>query len=226
MLDALLVFEPNNLRRLAEGVGTTLLIALVCIVFSLVGGVFMGIVMAFGRAPIKFACRLYLESIRIIPLLVWLFIVYFGFAVLFNWHMGAMTASILVFSAWGIAEMMDLTRGALTSINRHQIQSAQALGLKRSQITFYIIFPQAFLALLPSSINLFTRIIKTTSLVSLIGVVDLLKVGQQMIEINLFKMPNASFYVYGWIFIVYFLLCYPLSYWGKYLEKRYHNNRG
>ncbi|BCZ19599.1 hypothetical protein NHP190012_12410 [Helicobacter sp. NHP19-012] len=94
------------------------------------------------------------------------------------------------------------------------------------QITLYILFPQAFLALLPSSVNLFTRMVKTTALISLIGAIDLLKVGQQIIEVNLIHMPHASFYVYGLIFILYFALCYPLSYLSQHLEKKYQHNRG
>ncbi|BCZ17183.1 Glutamine ABC transporter, permease protein GlnP [Helicobacter sp. NHP19-003] len=174
----------------------------------------------------KLVCRVYLEAVWIVPLLAWLFIVYFGLAALFDLHIEAFMAGVVVFSLWGAAEMMDLTRGALSSISKHQAQSATALGLKPLQTTFYILFPQALLALLPASVNLFTRMIKTTALISLIGAIDLLKVGQQIIEVNLINMPHASFFVYGLIFILYFALCYPLSYLSQYLEKKYQHNRG
>ncbi|GMB96484.1 amino acid ABC transporter permease [Helicobacter sp. NHP22-001] len=226
MLEVLQLFNADNLGRLAEGLGTTLALALISIFFSLVGGLSLGVLMAFGGRWVKLACRVYLEAVRIVPLLVWLFIVYFGLASLFNLHFGAFMAGVVVFSLWGVAEMMDLTRGALTSIAKHQSQSATALGLKPLQITLYILFPQAFLALLPSSVNLFTRMVKTTALISLIGAIDLLKVGQQIIEVNLIHMPHASFYVYGLIFILYFALCYPLSYLSQHLEKKYQHNRG
>ncbi|WP_120945264.1 amino acid ABC transporter permease [Helicobacter labacensis] len=225
MLEGLRVFEPDNLARLAEGLFTTLQVALISIVIALIGGVGLGVVMAFGGRIARFVCRVYLESVRIIPLLVWLFLVFFGSATVFGWHLHAILASIIVFGVWGAAEMMDLTRGALTSTNTHQIQSARALGLSENQTIWLIIFPQAFLALMPASINLFSRIIKTTALMSLIGAVELLKVGQQLIEINILKIPNASFYVYGLIFALYFMLCYPLSYLSQYLEKKYQHNR-
>ncbi|MFC3847132.1 amino acid ABC transporter permease [Helicobacter baculiformis] len=226
MLKGLAVFDWDNLARLIEGLLTTLEVALASIIIALVGGVALGVVMAFGGRWLKGLCRVYLESIRIIPLLVWLFLVFFGSATLFGWHLHALWASIIVFGAWGVAEMMDLTRGALTSTSMHQIQSARALGLSGTQTTWLIIFPQAFLALLPASINLFTRMIKTTALMSLIGAMELLKVGQQLIEINILKIPNASFYVYGVIFILYFALCYPLSYLSQSLEKKYQYHRG
>ncbi|NHA19326.1 amino acid ABC transporter permease, partial [Helicobacter pylori] len=205
------LLELDNLKRLLEGFEITLLIALSSAVISIVVGMLLGSLMAFGSQIVVLACRVYLESIRIIPLLAWLFIVYFGLASLFDLHISAVLASIIVFSLWGGAEMMDLTRGVLTSVSKHQVESALALGLDSKKVIFNIIFPQSFLSLLPSSLNLFTRMIKTTALVSLIGAIDLLKVGQQIIELNLLRMPNASFVVYGVILMFYFSLCYSLS---------------
>ncbi|WP_033604571.1 ABC transporter permease subunit [Helicobacter pylori] len=220
------LLELDNLKRLLEGFEITLLIALSSAIVSIIFGVLLGSLMAFGSQFLIFLCRVYLESIRIIPLLAWLFIVYFGLASLFDLHISAILASIVVFSLWGSAEMMDLTRGVLTSVSKHQVESALALGMDSKSVIFNIIFPQSFLSLLPSSLNLFTRMIKTTALVSLIGAIDLLKVGQQIIELNLLRMPNASFVVYGVILMFYFSLCYSLSLYSSYLEKKFQYIRG
>ncbi|WQZ80084.1 amino acid ABC transporter permease [Helicobacter pylori] len=220
------LLELDNLKRLLEGFETTLLIALSSAVISIIVGMLLGSLMAFGSKIMVLACRVYLESIRIIPLLAWLFIVYFGLASWFDLHISAVLASVIVFSLWGGAEMMDLTRGVLTSVSKHQVESALALGLDSKKVIFNIIFPQSFLSLLPSSLNLFTRMIKTTALVSLIGAIDLLKVGQQIIELNLLRMPNASFVVYGVILMFYFSLCYSLSLYSYYLEKKFQHIRG
>ncbi len=220
------LLELDNLKRLLEGFETTLLIALSSAVISIVVGILLGSLMAFGSQIVVLACRVYLESIRIIPLLAWLFIVYFGLASWFDLHISAVLASVIVFSLWGGAEMMDLTRGVLTSVSKHQVESALALGLDSKKVIFNIIFPQSFLSLLPSSLNLFTRMIKTTALVSLIGAIDLLKVGQQIIELNLLRMPNASFVVYGVILMFYFSLCYSLSLYSSHLEKKFQHIRG
>ncbi|GAA9258550.1 amino acid ABC transporter permease [Helicobacter pylori] len=220
------LLELDNLKRLLEGFETTLLIALSSAVISIVIGILLGSLMAFGSKIVVLACRVYLESIRIIPLLAWLFIVYFGLASWFDLHISAVLASVIVFSLWGGAEMMDLTRGVLTSVSKHQIESALALGMDSKRVIFNIIFPQSFLSLLPSSLNLFTRMIKTTALVSLIGAIDLLKVGQQIIELNLLRMPNASFVVYGVILMFYFSLCYSLSLYSSHLEKKFQHIRG
>jgi polar amino acid transport system permease protein len=76
---------------------------------------------------------------------------------------------------------------------------------------------------MPGAINLTTRMIKTTSLVVLIGVVEVLKVGQQIIEANFLKSPSASFWVYSLIFFFYFILCMPISQVSKRLERRWQN---
>ncbi|WRA66195.1 amino acid ABC transporter permease [Helicobacter pylori] len=220
------LLELDNLKRLLEGFEITLLIALSSAIVSIVVGMLLGSLMAFGSKIMVLACRVYLESIRIIPLLAWLFIVYFGLASWFDLHISAVLASIIVFSLWGGAEMMDLTRGVLTSVSKHQVESALALGLDSKKVIFNVIFPQSFLSLLPSSLNLFTRMIKTTALVSLIGAIDLLKVGQQIIELNLLRMPNASFVVYGVILMFYFSLCYSLSLYSSHLEKKFQHIRG
>ncbi|WP_088296780.1 amino acid ABC transporter permease [Helicobacter pylori] len=220
------LLELDNLKRLLEGFEITLLIALSSAVISIIVGILLGSLMAFGSKIVVLACRVYLESIRIIPLLAWLFIVYFGLASWFDLHISAVLASVIVFSLWGGAEMMDLTRGVLTSVSKHQVESTLALGMDSKKVIFNIIFPQSFLSLLPSSLNLFTRMIKTTALVSLIGAIDLLKVGQQIIEINLLRMPNASFVVYGVILMFYFSLCYSLSLYSFYLEKKFQHIRG
>lgn len=220
------LLELDNLKRLLEGFEITLLIALSSAVISIVVGMLLGSLMAFGSQIVVLACRVYLESIRIIPLLAWLFIVYFGLASWFDLHISAVLASVIVFSLWGGAEMMDLTRGVLTSVSKHQVESALALGLDSKKVIFNVIFPQSFLSLLPSSLNLFTRMIKTTALVSLIGAIDLLKVGQQIIELNLLRMPNASFVVYGVILMFYFSLCYSLSLYSSHLEKKFQHIRG
>ncbi|WP_219026251.1 amino acid ABC transporter permease [Helicobacter pylori] len=220
------LLELDNLKRLLEGFEITLLIALSSAMISIIVGMLLGSLMAFGSKIMVLACRVYLESIRIIPLLAWLFIVYFGLASWFDLHISAVLASVIVFSLWGGAEMMDLTRGVLTSVSKHQVESALALGMDSKRVIFNIIFPQSFLSLLPSSLNLFTRMIKTTALVSLIGAIDLLKVGQQIIELNLLRMPNASFVVYGVILMFYFSLCYSLSLYSSHLEKKFQHIRG
>ena len=117
--------------------------------------------------------------------------------------------------------MSDLVRGALVSIPVHQYESGEALGLSKVQIYRYIVVPQTLRRLIPLSINLITRMIKTTSLVLMIGVVEILKVAQQIIEANRTASPNAAFGIYLVVFLLYFFAGWPISMAARYLEQRW-----
>ncbi|MGO1591222.1 MAG: amino acid ABC transporter permease [Ancrocorticia sp.] len=215
------LFEGTNFTRLLYGLWITIRIAGISLIFSMVIGIFVGIAMTSQNRVVRFLMRIYLEFIRIMPQLVLLFIVYFGLARSTGINLTGEISAIIVFTLWGAAEMGDLVRGALTSIPAHQYQSAAALGLTRAQQYRYVILPQTIRRLAPLSINLATRMIKTTTLVALIGVVEALKVGQQIIDANRFEFPDAALWIYGVIFILYFIICYPLSVAARKLEKKW-----
>lgn len=213
------LFQASHLERLMWGLWATAKIAFISVFFSAIFGTVFGVIMTSKNIVVKALCRLYLEAIRIIPILVLLFVFYFGFATWFNWQFSAMWVCVVVFVLWGTAEMGDLVRAAITSIDQHQRDSAYALGLNHIQTLIYVIFPQSLKRVTPGAINLFTRMVKTSSLAVLIGVVEVIKVGQQIIENSLLTVPSASLWIYGFIFILYFLICYPLSRLSAHLEK-------
>lgn len=217
------LFQGINMQRLLGGLLITGRIALVSIILSTVLGIAFGLIMLRKNKIIKILCRIYLEAIRIIPLLVWLFIFYFGVTKAFRIHLDGEVVCIIVFTLWGTAEMGDIVRGAVTSLPVHQKESGKAIGLTDLQIYRYIIIPQAVRRLVPAAINLATRMIKTTSLAVLIGVIEVLKVGQQIIEISIFKNPTASLWVYGFIFFLYFIICYPVTVFSKKLEEKWQS---
>lgn len=189
------------------------------VVFYLV--ILLGVLMTFKNPILKAILRVYLEIIRIMPQMVLLFLVYFGTTRAFGWDLPGETASIIVFVLWGTAEMSDLVRGALIAIPKHQYESSEALGMSRAQTYWYIIIPQTVRRLIPLSINLITRMIKTTSLVLMIGVVEVLKVSQQIIEANRMASPNAAFGIYLTVFMLYFLACWPINLLASCLEKKW-----
>ena len=165
-------------------------------------------------------CRMYLEIVRIMPQLVLLFLVYFGAAKHLGVDISGELAAVIVFTFWGTAEMGDLVRSALISTPKHQYESGYSLGLTKLQVYWHIILPQTVRQLLPSAVNLFTRMIKTTSLVVLIGVAEVVKVGKQIIDASRYDNPKAALWIYGTIFILYFVVCYPISKLSAVLEKR------
>ena len=215
------LFAGQNAARLAHGLWLTAQISLISVALSCVLGTMFGLLMRADNRLIRAVCRLYLETIRIVPILVWLFVLYFGLATWTQIHISGLWVCVWVFVMWGTAEMGDLVRGALGSIEKHQVESARALGLSPWQVFRCIELPQGMRRVLPGAINLFTRMVKTSSLAALIGVLEIVKVGQQIIETSLLSVPNASLWVYGLIFIIYFICCYPLSLWAASLEKRW-----
>ncbi len=218
-----ILFQGRNLERLLSGLLVSFRIAIIAIILSSILGILFGVIMTTKNIWVRVICRIYLEAIRIIPVLVWLFIFYFGVTKVFRIHLDGVVVCIIVFTLWGIAEMGDIVRGAITSLPKHQFDSGKALGLTNARIYYHIIIPQAVKRMLPGAINLATRMIKTTSLAVLIGVIEVLKVGQQIIETSILKSPTASFYVYGFIFLLYFIICYPISLLSKKLEKKWEN---
>lgn len=214
------ILNETNFLRLMAGLWITVKISLISIIISLIGGLILGVLMSSKNKFIYIILKICLEIVRIMPQLVWLFIVYFGLSSVFSFS--AITASIIVFSIWGVFEMMDLVRGAVLSIPKHTFESAASLGLKKVQIYIYVIIPLALRRLIPGAINLLSRMIKSTSIVVLIGVVEVLKVSQQIIELNLLTNNYAPLIVYGFVFFLYFAICYPVSKLSKILENRWN----
>ena len=215
------LLKGQNFVRLLTGLVAALRISLIAVLISIPLGILLGVLMTWKHPVVKAILRIYLEIVRIMPQMVLLFLVFFGTTRAFGWDLSGENASIIVFSFWGTAEMSDLVRGALISIPVHQYESSEALVMSKAQTYWYIIIPQTLRRLIPLSINLITRMIKTTSLILMIGVVEILKVAQQIIEANRMSSPNAAFGIYLVVFLLYFLACWPISMFARYLERRW-----
>ncbi|HBP09433.1 MULTISPECIES: amino acid ABC transporter permease [unclassified Treponema] len=229
MLDSItnsfnVIFMGKNFLRLLQGLLVTIEIAAVSVVFSIILGFLLGALMTVKIKPLQIICKIYLEFMRIMPQLVLLFLAYFGLTRAFGISISGEAASVLVFTLWGTAEMGDLVRGALESIPRHQYESAKSIGLNEKQIYIYVIIPQTLRRLIPLAMNLITRMIKTTSIVVFVGVIEVVKIGQQIIDANRLTVPTAAIAVYAVIFFMYFIVCWPLSILAGKLEKRQKDN--
>ncbi|MCR4947036.1 MAG: amino acid ABC transporter permease [Lachnospiraceae bacterium] len=215
------LLKGSNMIRLLGGLLVALRISLVSVCISIILGTVLGVAMTFKSPVVRGVLRVYLEIVRIMPQMVLLFLVYFGATKAMGINLSAEAASVIVFTFWGTAEMSDLVRGALKGIPKIQYESSVALGLSNVQTYAYVIVPQIIRRMIPLSINLITRMIKTTSLVMMIGIVEVLKVGQQIIEANRKSSPNAAFGVFLTIFGLYFIACWPISRLSKHLEKKW-----
>lgn len=215
-----ILLQWHTFERLLIGLSITLKIAVLSILFSWCCGIFLGVIRTFNRVSIQLIARIYLELFRFVPILVWLYVLYYLIAANFNINLNAQFVAVLVFTLWGTAEMSDIIRGALIAVPKHQTESAVAIGFNKKQLYYYVLLPQALKNAIPAMINLSVRMIMTTSLLFTLGITEVIKVGQQMIESASLSNPMASFWIYGIIFIFYFLICYPLSVLSRRMIRR------
>ena len=219
--DLQVLADGNNFQRLLMGLGVSIQIALASMGLSIVLGTLLGVVMSSPSKIVRVITQTYLQFVRIMPQLVLLFLVYFDATRAWGLNLDARVAAVIVFTLWGTAELGDLVRAAIESVPRHQYLSAAALGIEGRALYRHVVLPQALRGLIPATINLTNRMIMTTSLVALIGVVEVLKVAQQIIDANRFEYPSAALWIYGVVFLLYFLVCFPISLAARKLEERW-----
>lgn len=219
--DLQVLADGNNFQRLLMGLGVSIQIALASMGLSIVLGTLLGVVMSSPSKIVRVITQTYLQFVRIMPQLVLLFLVYFDATRAWGLNLDARVAAVIVFTLWGTAELGDLVRAAIESVPRHQYLSAATLGIEGRALYRHVVLPQALRGLIPATINLTNRMIMTTSLVALIGVVEVLKVAQQIIDANRFEYPSAALWIYGVVFLLYFLVCFPISLAARKLEERW-----
>ncbi|WP_426451891.1 amino acid ABC transporter permease [Paenibacillus sp. S-38] len=206
----------QSLPQMGRGALATAEIALASIACSAAGGLIFGALRTSRLGPLRVVLRIYLELFRAVPILVWLFFFFFGLPIFFGIDIPNFQCAVLVLSLWGITEMGEVVRGALQSLPKGQREAGRAIGLSERQLLIHVLLPAAVRRMLPPGINVCTRLIKTTSLTVLIGVMEAIKAGQQIIE-----RTGESLLIYGSLFVFYFALCYPLSAFSRRLERRW-----
>ena len=155
-----------------------------------------------------------LEAIQGTPLLAQLFVFFFGFAI-FGYRVSPWIAAGVAFSIYASAFLAEIWRGCVEAVPRQQWEASAALGLGFGQQLRYVIVPQAFRISIPPTVGFLVQLVKNTSLASVIGFVELTREGQ--ITTGATFRP---FLVYGIVALLYFLICFPLSQWSQYLERR------
>ncbi|MFN8090361.1 MAG: amino acid ABC transporter permease [Mycobacterium sp.] len=214
------LFVGSNFSRLMGGLAVSVRVSVLALLIGVPAGVILGALWTLPSRALDLVLRLYLEFFRIIPTLVLLFLAYYILPRELGFRVDGETVAVVAFALWIAAEMSDIVRGALISVPVVQVEGARALALGRLQQLRYVQLPQSLNLMVPATINLATRVIKTTSLLLLISVVDVVNVGQQIMEANRDRYPDAAFWVYSFIFVLYFLACYPLAAAANRLEFR------
>lgn len=209
------LLTEHQLLFLLRGFGWTLALSLL----AFAGGGLLGFVLALVRVyaprPLRGAAMLYIKLIQGTPLLILLFLTYFGLPAL-GVNVDPILAAAFGLSVYVAAYLGEIWRGCLEAVPRTQEEAALCLALRWHQRLLHVILPQALKIATPPTVGFLVQIVKNTSLASAIGFVELARAGQML--------NNATFrpfLIFMLVAALYFALCYPLSAWSRRLEGRF-----
>lgn len=204
----------NELLFLLQGLKWTLLLSAI----GFIGGGVFGLLIALARtADIKVlrqAAGGYISVFQGTPLLMQLFVVYYGIA-LFGFNVEAWVAVAIAFTLHASAFLGEVWRGAIQAIPKGQSEAANALGLHYASRMKDIVLPQALRISLPATVGFLVQLIKGTSLAAIVGFIELARAGQ-----IISNQTYRPLIVFGIVGAIYFVICWPLSLYGARLEHR------
>ncbi|SAL38724.1 ABC amino acid transporter, inner membrane subunit [Caballeronia udeis] len=207
-------FTAAHLFYLMHSIWWTLVLSALAFVLGSIGGFGVMLARISPRRWLSRPAMVYIEAIQGIPLLILLFIVYFGLSV-YGFQVPALVAAGLALMVYTSAYLGDIWRGCIDAMPKPQWEAAECLSLTRWQTLRLVIIPQALRLALPPTVGFLVQVIKMTSLASVIGFVELTRAGQ-IINNSIFQ----PFLVFGLVGVFYFVLCYPLSRWSQSMEKK------
>jgi polar amino acid transport system permease protein len=199
--------------------GWTLLLTAVAFATGSLGGGALAIMRLSQSRFLSLAARTYILIIQSIPVLMVLFMSYYGLS-LFGIELPAFFAAAASLAIYVSAYLAEIWRGSIESVPFQQWEASSSLALTRTQQYRYIIIPQAIRISLPPTVGFLVQLVKNTSIVSVVGFVELSRAGQ--------LVNNATFrpfQVFAAVAVIYFLICFPLSRLSRYLERVMHAGR-
>ncbi len=213
-MDSFIFIQERLLPSLLEGTSVTIKLILLSIPFGLLTGIIVAVGRVYGNKPISMICRLYVLFFKGCPLLLLLFMIYFGLPPI-GISLSPMAASVLGFVLCNGAYSSEYIRGAIQSVKIGQITAAEALGMTRFQGVLYIILPQAFRRALPGVGNEIIYLIKYSSLAYMITCIELTGAGK-IVAARFFRFTE-TFMVIGIIYLILVTIATKLL---KYAERK------
>ena len=187
-------------------------------VLAFAGGAVVGLTVALMRTSAsraaQWAAIVYIRIFQGTPLLLQLFLVFFG-ADMVGLSLGPWLSAVLGFSLNAGAFLGEIWRGSIQSIARGQTEAARALGLHYLPLMLRVVLPQALRIAIPPTVGFTVNLIKSTSLASIIGFVELTRAGQMVNNATI-----RPFIVFGLVAAIYFAICWPLTIAAGRLERR------
>ena len=209
----------NHLLYLLEAARWTILLSLI----AFVGGAIVGLPLAMMRVSkttlLRGLAGAYIQIIQGTPLLIVLFLSYFGLGIL-GYKLVPLVAAAIALTLYAAAFLGEIWRGCIEAVPKTQWEASDCLGLNRVQQYAYVILPQAVRLAIPPTVGFMVQIVKNTSLASVIGFVELARAGQ-IVNNSTFE----PFAIFAAVAAIYFVLCYPLSVAARRLERRVHVGR-
>jgi polar amino acid transport system permease protein len=207
-------FSTVHLAYLLQGAYWTLALSLV----AFLGGGIGGFAVALGRTSrsglLRHSASAYIQIVQGIPLLVVLFLAYFGLSIA-GLKLSPLFAAGISFTLYCAAFLGEIWRGCIEAVPKTQWEASESLGFSRREQLQKVILPQAAKIALPPTVGFMVQVVKNTSIASIIGFVDLARAGQ-VINNSTFQ----PFTVFGFVALIYFVICYPLSVLSRYLERK------
>lgn len=209
---------------LARGLLQTVLVSVVGGIFGSLLGAVLGIVRAEGVPVLGRLVALYVHLLRGTPFLVQLYLFYFvlpntGLAWL-SWD--SETAAFVALSLYTSSYVCEIVRSAIEAVPHGQSEAATALGLRRIPLLWLVLLPQAARLALPSLSGVYVVIIKSTAVLSVVGISELTRQG----EVAILRFPRDIMFVYGLVALLYFAFCYPVLRLSQWSERRLGGVRG
>ena len=206
------VLSPTNLTFLLNGLGLTLYLSAIIIILSTLLGTILAIMRNGKNAPLRWIASIYIEFVRNVPNLLWIFTIFLVF------QLKSTQAGLTAFTVFTSAALAEIIRGGLNSIDTGQTEAGLSQGFTQFQILIYIILPQAIRKMLPSIISQFVTVIKDTSLLySVIALQELFGASQILMGRNF--ETTAVFTLYVVIALVYFAINFAISSFSRFLAK-------
>ncbi len=218
--------EPVWRYVLLEGLQGMLRVAVVSLIGSAVIGIVLGTLLTIHFRPSRWLIRLYIEVFRGLPIIVTLFLVFYGLPPISPaFQFSALTATSIALVLWGSAQVAEASRGAVGSIPFEQHEAAAALGFGWVGRHRYVILPQALRRLLPPLVSLLVNIIQNTTLAAVLGGLELLSAAQRQNERVAAVPPIGTGEIHALeIFLglaaLFFVISFPLTRLAAYLERR------
>lgn len=199
-----------------DGLKTTLGLTAFGILFGTILGICLAIGRSYGKRPLPYFIIIYEKVLRGIPLLVLLFLLYFGLAQI-GIHLDPFSAAVLGLGLRSAAYQAQIYRGSINSIPEGQITAAYSLGMSRLKAIRHVILPQILRLSIPGWSNEFTILLKDTSLAFSIGVIELMRQGRYIQVLA----PDLILVVFLLIALIYFILVFSINKIMRFVEKKY-----